>query len=629
MDDRIRQAVAAAREAAAVDREASAERRRAEVVRWRHPAGGSDPHRPEPWFSERAGRDPRWLETPVDRGADAVVGVDERGRPLLAEIRWGERFGSRLDEVWRHGDGWSECLLEREARRYEYEDGRLAFVATSAPGVELWDESGLRGALAEVDDERIFFEAYVAELDDGGRLQTLRRGFGRVERGGDGEVEALARGLELARSLQPDDVVYDHRLHRVEPVLRDEDALVELLAGAIERAVRAAVATSGVPDPFVVEVRLSEGTHWPPFARVGGESWRRRMTAGSPNDGAALASLYKAEPPDGATLDLTGHLDEDALRACRELNAALSHERPMTDPDRVRASRAGGRIGRALDQRLQDWEGASEPFAALVHIGEQYEDVHPRGSAEFRASVRSRRGKAAPPPATARTDRQALERLLAERGLAAHAHRLAHEVAQVGYRLVAGDGAGHLGGPPLLPRGEAWPEGLTFLAGIDTQAIEALPDGWMLFFADPEEWIEDGEGARFFFTADPVPAEGPALRPRPVRAEATLTLPDGWEDGARLGLDPAEAEAYDEVAALLRYGDAGYDPDGPDHWVLGCVTDVQGYGVEDGEVLLLHLGWDTELGFEYLDGGALRFALPRSALDAGDWSAVGAEASSG
>lgn len=632
MNERIRSAIAAAREAAAGDREALAAQRRAEVLRWRQPSSGSEPHRPEPWFSERAGRDPVWLEGAGGRGADRFVGFDERERPVLNEIRWGERFGSRLDEVWRHGDGWSECLLEREARRYEFDGARLAFVATSEPGLELWDEDRRRGEIVEVGEERIVAECYVAELEPDGRLDTLRRGVEIVERGDLDEEAALDRGLELARALEPDHVVYDHRRHRVEPVLRDEDELVELLVAAIERAVRAAVAQAGVPDPFVVELRLSEGTDWPPFARVGGESWRSRMTGLSPQDGAAVGSLYKAEPPHGATLDLTAFLGDEALRACREMNAALSHERDLKDPHRVRASRASGRIGRALAERLQRWEGVSEPFAALVHFDEQYRDVHPlpHASAAFRASIRSRRGQAKAPPAPAHTDRAALERLLAERGLEAHAHRLAHEVAQVGYRLVAGEGAGHLGGPSRLPPGERWPEGLTFLAAIDTRTIGGLPDGWMLFFADPEEWIEDdADAARLYFTTDPVPAEGPALRPRPVRAEATLTLPDGWDDGRRLGLDPAEAEAYDAVAAWLRYGDAGYDPDEPDHWVLGSITDVQGYGTEDDEVLLLHLAWDEPLGFEHLDGGDLRFSIPRAALEAGDWSRAVAASSSG
>jgi hypothetical protein len=65
------------------------------------------------------------------------------------------------------------------------------------------------------------------------------------------------------------------------------------------------------------------------------------------------------------------------------------------------------------------------------------------------------------------------------------------------------------------------------------------------------------------------------------------------------------------------------------HWVGGLVTGVQGHPPEQDTVLLLHLGFDHELGFEFLDNGAIQFRIPAAALAARDWSQVTAEADSG
>ena len=642
MEDRIRLALAAARETEALDRDALAAQRRADVVTWRRPAGRSDPHRPEPWFSERGGHEPRWLDDAPDPHTEDVVGFDADGRVVLRELRWSGSGDARLEEVWRHGDGWSDCLLRLGARHIVYEQGRVVLVAATDPEIELWEYEGavpVRGFLAGAGHEHVSAHRYVARVDDERRLITLRSGWEIVDWHGSDE-DGLAHALERARELVPERVVFDHRIHRTGGRLRPADELVDLLVPALEEAVVAAVAASGVPDPFVIRLGLPEN-RWPPTGHVGGDSFRRRMTGLSPDDGASVSSLYKAEPPAGGRLDLAPHLPPEALKACRELIEAQGLDHPHGSPVRQRADEAQARIARALSQRLnaRDWPAAVEPFLVLVGFAEPYDDrdgmklaAETAGRDRVRAferSTRSRRGRPSPPPEAARTDREALAAALAEHGLEEHAHRLAHEVARVGFKLEEGAGAGHLGGPPLLPPGEDWPQGLTFLAGIDTSGIESLPDGWMLFFADPEEWIEDGEGARFFFTTEPVEAAGPALRRRRVRAVPQLTLPDGWDAGSELGLDPAEAEAYEPVANWLRHGEE-HSFDDPDHWVLGSVTDVQGNPLEeDDEVLLLHLSWDTALGFEYLDGGALRFSIPRDALAAGDWSHVRAEASSG
>lgn len=272
----------------------------------------------------------------------------------------------------------------------------------------------------------------------------------------------------------------------------------------------------------------------------------------------------------------------------------------------------------------------------------------------FRASLQPTR-KAVAPPADATSDRAALEALLIERGLTAHAHQLVHQVAELGLRLHAtGRARCRLGGPALLPPGESWPHDaekrpLTFLAAIDLTELPErgpLPEGgWLLFFADldddaeglVDEAVNDpGAHARVFAVApgaEPVPATPPAalgyvLRDRPVACEARLTLPDGYDAAAQLGLDPAEGAAYDAVASWLRYGEAGWSWQRPDHWVLGAVTGVQGHTPEADTVLLLHLTSDEALGFQFLDAGNIQFRIPTDALHAGDWTAAQALADS-
>ncbi|MBA3585674.1 MAG: DUF1963 domain-containing protein, partial [Gemmatimonadetes bacterium] len=171
-----------------------------------------------------------------------------------------------------------------------------------------------------------------------------------------------------------------------------------------------------------------------------------------------------------------------------------------------------------------------------------------------------------------------------------------------------------------------------------------LPEGgWLLFFADldnddavDEADNEPGAKARVFALpagTDPVSGTPPAalrevLRDRPVAFEPQLTLPDPYDAAEHFRLDPAEGEAYDAVALWLRFGDDGWSPDRCDHWVLGGVTGVQGHPTEAGTLLLLHLASDSELGFEFLDGGAIQFRIPADALAANNWRAARALADS-
>ncbi|MGI8594203.1 MAG: YwqG family protein [Solirubrobacteraceae bacterium] len=527
------------------------------------------------------------------------MGLDASGRPVLAELRRDDfdepepAEAPEALEVWFHGEGWSDVLTRYGARRTQFDEGRAAAVVEleGVLTIERWTwKAGMpvRGDIANVALGWRSAEAYLATADDQGRLMMLTRGYRQAELREDEEA-ALQASLAEAAALEVDQVVYDARIHRHEPHLRPTEQLAELLPAALEDAAVAGVAASRVERPFVVELFPGpDDDEFQPFARVGGERFRERMVALSPTPEAAVDVLYDAEPPDGATIELVDHLDQDAAQACREITTALAPYSESDEHDRSRASAVLGELGRELVVRLnrRAWPDASSPFLVLVHIGEQYDQIDPYALAAeavggervtaFRASLHPAR-KAAAPPAEACIDRAALEALLGERGLTADAQRLAHQLAELGLRLHAtGRARCRLGGPALLPPGEPWPHDaenrpLTFLAAIDLTELPErgpLPEGgWLLFFADLDEdgaeglideaVNEPGAKARVFAVpagAEPVPATQPAalgcvLNHRPVACEARLTLPDGYDAAAQLGLDPAEGAAYDAVAS--------------------------------------------------------------------------------
>ncbi len=237
------------------------------------------------------------------------------------------------------------------------------------------------------------------------------------------------------------------------------------------------------------------------------------------------------------------------------------------------------------------------------------------------------------------TSRDALEEMLRAYGIEDDAARLAHDVAEEGLLLEPGSGRSRLGGAGLLPAGTAWPQTtagqpLTFLAGIDLAELPPggpLPgSGWLLFFAalDPEEEEMVGEaetGHRVLFAGEVCEAESPGepLDERRVGFRRVLTIPGGYRAGLQIGLDVYASETYDEVIEAL---DGALDPD--QHWIGGHATGVQGEPPEPGTYLLLHMGWDTDIGFEFLDGGAIQFRIPLDALAARDFSRAFAYADS-
>ncbi|HYZ27791.1 MAG TPA: YwqG family protein [Thermoleophilaceae bacterium] len=644
--------------------------RRLDVAEWRWTAELTSPQHPEPFFDERAGKEAAWLDAPAPFGG-AAVGVDDDGRPVLAEVRWSALDTKQLNEVWFHGDGWSDVVTRNGASRVVFADGRVvAKVSTRGDDAELavftWDdERPVRSDSGASDGSRAVSEAYVARYDDGGRLLRLSRGVEIADVRDADALPAVIVALERAAAVVPDHDVFDARTARHPDRLRASDEVVAILGPAVEEAVAAAVRESGVERPFVVELRLREH-RFPPFVTVGGEQFRARTIALSPPEGV-LALLHAARPPAGARVSVLDYLEDDALAVCRELNAALSHERGLDDPERVRASELSQRLGRdwALRLNKREWPGASRPFLVLVRVGRQYEDVDPFELAlpgagyeridAFRSSI-GPRTRTSGIPDDARTDRRALLTWLEERGLGADAARVA-ATAQHAFRLrPAGDEVQtRLGGTGLLPPAEDWPHAagdrpLTFLAGVDLSELRPgrpLPEaGWLLFFADldNDEALgliepvanEPGSPARVFHVAagdEPVEAAPPArlrdvLAERRVAAVPQLTLPDDYEFAERLGLDPAEKSICEDVAYQLRYDGRGRLEVG-DHWILGAVTGVQGHPVEPDTVLLLHLEFDRQLGFEFLDGGAIQFRIPGRALAERDWAAVTIEPDSG
>ena len=456
-------------------------------------------------------------------------------------------------------------------------------------------------------------------------------------------------------------------------VMRPTEELLPLLADAFEQTIAAAVDASGVDRPFTVVLYPGDG--FQPFLRIGGDRFRTEMTTTRAENDAALDFLHFAQPPDGAVVLLLPLLGPDAARACRELAAAHGGDADAGDPARAQAQHVLEGVGLELSARLnrREWPGVAHPFLALVHFGadDAYDDERAYALATtavgeervtaFRAALRSSRRDEpalAAPPSEARTDRDALERLLVERGLGEHAHTLAHDVATPGLSVVPRTGGrSRLGGPPLLPPGERWPhddEGrpLTFLAGIDLSELPVsgpLPDaGWLLFFADidneeAEGLVDDAENvpgskARVYVLSDdpPVPAASPATLPvvlheRSVGFVSQLTLPDDYDAPDRLGLNEAESDAYDTVTSWLRTPDEEDDDDADlpgEHWVLGSVCGPQGHPPDDATTLLLHIGDDRALGFDFLDAGAIQFRIGEAALEDGEWSAIQAVADS-
>jgi Domain of unknown function (DUF1963) len=195
-----------------------------------------------------------------------------------------------------------------------------------------------------------------------------------------------------------------------------------------------------------------------------------------------------------------------------------------------------------------------------------------------------------------------------------------------------GTGESRLGGRPDMI--DAWPlcdgHGLTHLASI---ALAELPvvedrailpaDGTLVFFADfsdenagwgpargddPEiriVYVEPGSATQACAPPDEprrvgaVPVE---LHERGVRFEPVLTLPFP-ESGSDL-------DAFLELSRSMP---------SPDHLLLGHPPFIQDDPRDAGELSLLQLNWDEDLGFTYGDGGQVTFYGAADDIRAGRW----------
>jgi hypothetical protein len=667
---------------------------RERVVRWRAVDGVvADFYKPLPLVA-KGGRHGDWLaEGAEPNSAPDWVGIDADDRPVIVVGDRGSQW-ERVRTLWRYDEGGFDEIDQRTFLRATVVDGRVVRTADSDghyahAGVVTWDgDHAVRYDRVEPwpDSDVWRSDIWDLEHDASGTPTRLRYAM-------DNETPVgFAAALAHAHALAGDKLVWDGRIALPEPWPEDPDALVEPLARALDTALRAAVAAAPVDAPFCLRVTNpggSRGVHLPPRAIVAGAALRDQVRAASGHDGQALDAMLLSEGDGVATLELTDLLDADALRACRVISTALETS------DRPR-SRAGAALADALGDRLSVLlnatppPGAADPFAALVAFGDPYGDqedplarfrtaVGPHRVAAFTASLSSTRAPIEESTlralaTEALTDRAALQHLLTIHGLEADAHRLAHEVATDALLLVPaqptppGSAAprSRLGGPCLVAPGSAWPIGrqgqpLSFLAALDLaelgarRALPALPAaGTLLFYADLEDYDAYGELANVAASGilvthlepgvAPVaatlppgiapPSDEATLNERLVNAVARITLPDGYEPGAAVGLDAFQAHGYEEALQALwqasgSIGGDGYPEIEPQHWIGGRATGVQGERPEAGTVLLLHLSWDPPLNFMWADGGGFQFRIDAERLAAGDWSRIVFEPSSG
>jgi uncharacterized protein YwqG len=228
-----------------------------------------------------------------------------------------------------------------------------------------------------------------------------------------------------------------------------------------------------------------------------------------------------------------------------------------------------------------------------------------------------------------------LRRLLARHGLPVE---LA-ERAVTGLALIpGGTGQSKLGGRPYVAA--AWPtnngRALTHLASI---ALEELPDvpmrsslpreGTVVFFVDLSF---DNEGWSPATASEPtveivhVPTASVAAAATPPdeqrgEYEVPVVLNERRVQFMSVLTLPAE-ELYEALDAHDSPDDFLVELHMPEHLVLGEPEYIQGDPREPGEVSVLQLNWDEELGFMYGDGGEVSFYGSPEDLQAGRWERI-------
>jgi len=228
-----------------------------------------------------------------------------------------------------------------------------------------------------------------------------------------------------------------------------------------------------------------------------------------------------------------------------------------------------------------------------------------------------------------------LQQLLARHGLPS----ALGDRAVIGLALIPGEqGQSKLGGQPKVAA--PWPtnngRALTHLASI---ALEELPDvparsvlpreGTVVFFADLSF---DNEG---WSPADGADSVIEIVHVLPGSVTTATTPPDEQRDPdevpvvlneRRVQFLPVLTLPAEELYEALEHHE---DPDGflveldmPAHLLLGEPEYIQGDPRGPGEVSLLQLNWDEDLGFTYGDGGEISFYASPDNLRAARWSDV-------
>lgn len=564
----------------------------------------------------RAGRPAAPVDTPGER--DTLAGLDAEGRPVLVRSAFGthgEAPAAVLAHPSEEGDEWviGARLLTWSEERVEIVGFLTARSVSHVTWIEL-DEAGRPLSAATVGDPHndVGKGAEVARCDwDGDRCVRVR-----IEHAPDGEAtftsELVAEydddGLVRVRS-GDGPVVWGRDRDAPEPDPLDPAEALDAWGSAIAEAAQEVAAAAD--DPVVVQISASFEALAEPTAVVV-ERVALAELAGRVEPREAVDAIHEPRIP------LAPLLGEEGLRAWRSLR---HHE---VDPSQHDA--AADLLRRVS---AQSWL----PLVSGLHDGDRWALAEEVLGAERVAAAIAGLPAAATTPEVDRPprDRAELAALLEAFGLSG---ALADEAA-VGYALVAGgSGRSRLGGVPELPEGIAWPacdgRPLTHLATIDLAEVpgdDRLPSNDLLaFFADLSDegelfepvLVADDERVRVIevaadaATMPPAGAPPPALTERRVRFEAVLTLPErpsGLSDAERVSYDRLHERLLEVTPGLWR----------PPHLVLGHPSVVQGDPREAGDVSVLHLGWDPDLGFEHLDAGDLTFYGAADDVQAGRW----------
>ncbi len=591
--------------------------------------------------------DPRPLQGPSESGS--LAGLDVDGRPVLIRRAFGldgERPAAVLAHPGEETDEWviHSRVLRHEGARLEV----IGFLTHSSVSHVTWIDHDAEGrpvafATAGVDYNALGKGASLVRCDwEGDRCVRVRElategrdlwtatalfgeydadGLVRVRRAVAPKPVAGAAARAQADELRPDQVWWRRERDGHDPEPLPFDAAVELWIEAV-----AAAAHAAVTEPAAV-LKVRPGFRYDEVPSVTALGQAFCDAAATARDSARDILARTWEP----SVDLLDAFDQQGTAAWRALKQRESEALPAP-------------AVRALQERLA---ALKWPGDALAVVWADDHDPWALARAAYgSARVDALLGVDAPREGIAVTappgSREELAALARSAGLPEDVAAL----ASWGLALTeGGTGRSRIGGHPALPQGTPWPmaggRALTHMASLwlaelpDVEGRDLLPaDGVLVVFADLTEegelWEPTvvGEDDRVVVLRAPAdgalhepeppadhrdPGDVPALlRERRVAFVPVLTLPE-----APKSLTDADRLAYDDLFEALAEVTPGHGD--PGHLLLGNPRPVQFDTRQPGEVSVLHLGWDDELGFEILDGGAVTFFGDKDAVSAGRW----------